>query len=89
MYTTESTSSAFSESTLDTINSAGSTVLRINSTAHMRHTKDQHSSSNVPSYVSFQKTSQRRHIDSGTRREGELLLKFKAAGLTINLDTSL
>lgn len=45
MYTTKSTSSASSESTLDTINSAGSTVLRINSTAHMRHTKDQHSSS--------------------------------------------
>lgn len=47
MYTTESTHSASPESTQDTINTAGSTVLRINTTAHMRHTKYQHSSSLV------------------------------------------
>lgn len=37
--------SASPESTPDTINSAGSTVLRMNTAAHMCHSKDQHPSS--------------------------------------------
>lgn len=81
MYTSESTSSAFSESTLDTINSAASTALRMNSAAHMGRAKDQHASSNVCQVMS----ASREQATEGTRprREG------KAGRLDLNLDTRL
>lgn len=91
MYTSESTRSAPPESTLDTINSKGSTLLRMINAAHMCHTRDQHSSSFTCQVVPSLPESKPPRGYWFRQEQGELLLKFKATGISTKVysDTKL